>query len=129
MNLDHFAGGPYTRGETCALPAHYPELQAVCDALGHAAQTEMAEAIERGDNQARELAYGKWLGIRGILRAVEARTDEWTPREQEMLERINWTSEQFRFPGLEAFDVELTEPGADLGVPDSCISAHPPRAR
>ena len=53
----------------CSLPTHYPELQALCDALGHAAQLEMAEAIERGDDVSRERAYGKWLGARGILRA------------------------------------------------------------
>jgi len=111
--LEHFAGGPYTRGDSCALPAHYAELQALCDALGHAAQTEMAEAITRGDGQARELAYGKWLGVRGILRAIEARSDEWTPREREMLHRINWRTEQFRFPGIESFDVEHTQPGID----------------
>jgi len=28
-----------------------------------------------------------------------------------MLERIDWEREQFRFPGIEAFDVPLTEPG------------------
>jgi hypothetical protein len=94
------------------LGGHYAELQALCDALGHAAQQEMAEAIERGDDAGRELAYGKWLGVRGILRAIEARTDEWTPAEWQMLERIDWSAPRFRFPGLEAFDVELTEPGA-----------------
>jgi hypothetical protein len=113
MNLERFAGGPYTRGERCALPAHYAELQALCDALGHAAQTEMVDAIQLSNDRARELAYGKWLGVRGILRAIEARSDEWTPREQEMLARINWSAEQFRFPGLESFDVELSEPGID----------------
>jgi hypothetical protein len=111
MNLEHFAGGPYARGDGCMLPAHYAELQALCDALGHAAQAEMAEAIERGDAEGRELAYGKWLGVRGILRAVEARADEWTRREQDMLARIDWSHEQFRFPGIDAFAVELTEPG------------------
>jgi hypothetical protein len=111
MNLERFNGGAFTRGPTCALPAHYAEVQALCDALGHAAQMEMAEAIQRGDGEGRELAYGKWLGIRGILRAIEARSDEWTPREQEMLARINWSTEQFRFPGIEAFNVELSEPG------------------
>ena len=110
--LSRFSGGPYARGESCALPAHYGELQALCDALGHAAQLEMAEAIEHGDEVARERAYGKWLGVRGILRAVEARPDEWTAREWQMLERIDWQLEQFRFPGIDAFDVELTEPGA-----------------
>jgi hypothetical protein len=112
VSLDRFAGGPYTRGSGCALPAHYAELQALCDALGHAAQTEMAEAIERADPEGRELAFGKWLGIRGILRAIEARSDEWTPHERDMLARIDWSREQFRFPGIEAFDVQLTEPGA-----------------
>jgi hypothetical protein len=29
-----------------------------------------------------------------------------------MLERIDWSTPQFRFPGIEAFDVEMTEPGA-----------------
>ena len=86
-------------------------MQALCDALAHAAQVEMAEAIQRGDAIARERAYGKWLGVRGILRAVEARPDEWTPDEWQMLERIDWQREQFRFPGIEAFDVSVREPG------------------
>jgi hypothetical protein len=94
------------------LGPHYLELQALCDALGHAAQQEMAEAIECGDEVARERAYGKWLGLRGILRAVEARTDEWTPAEWQMLQRIDWSTPQFKFPGIEAFDVETSEPGA-----------------
>lgn len=106
-----FGGGPYARGGACALPAHYAELQALCDALGHAAQHEMAEAIDQGDDLARERAYGKWLGLRGILRAIEARSDEWTASEWHMLERIDWDREQFRFPGVEAFEVPLTEPG------------------
>ena len=110
--MTKFGGGPYTRGEQCALPAHYPELQALCDALGHAAQLEMADAVEHGDECGRERAYGKWLGVRGILRAIEARTDEWTPLEWQMLESIDWELGQFRFPGIEAFDVALTEPGA-----------------
>jgi histidinol-phosphate/aromatic aminotransferase/cobyric acid decarboxylase-like protein len=59
-----FGGGPYTRGIDCALPAHYSELQALCDALGHAAQQEMANAIALGDEIGRERAYGKWLGVR-----------------------------------------------------------------
>lgn len=110
---EKFGGGPYARGADCALPAHYAELQALCDALGHAAQAEMAEAIDRGDEPGRERAYGKWLGLRAILRAIEARVDEWTPLEWQMLERIDWRHEQFRFPGIEAFDVALTEPGQD----------------
>jgi hypothetical protein len=110
--LSRFRGGPYARGADCALPAHYAELQALCDALGHAAHLEMAEAIERSDEVARERAYGKWLGVRGILRAIEARPDEWTPTERHMLERIDWDLEQFRFPGIDAFDVPLTEPGS-----------------
>jgi len=80
--------------------------------LGHAAQLEMAEAIERGDDVARERAYGKWLGARGILRAVEGRSDEWTELEHRMLEHVDWSRPQFRFPGLDAFDVALTEPGS-----------------
>src|SRR3954471_11848031 len=94
---EQFGGGPYLRGADCALPAHYLELQALCDALGHAAQQEMADAIECGDAQARERAYGKWLGVRGILRAIEARSDEWTDLEAEMLERIDWALPRFRF--------------------------------
>ena len=94
-----------------SLANQYADLQALCDALGHAAQQEMAEAIERGDEMARERAYGKWLGVRGILRAVEERIDEWTPTELRMLERIDWDQKQFKFPGIEAFDVALTEPG------------------
>jgi hypothetical protein len=112
--LDQFGHGPYTRGADCALPAHYLELQALCDALGHAAQHEMADAIERGDELGRERAYGKWLGLRGILRAIEARPDEWTHTELEMLERIDWAQPRFRFPGVEAFDdVAVSKPGAN----------------
>jgi hypothetical protein len=99
------------RGSDCALADHYSQIQAICDALGHAAQLEMAEAISSGDELARERAYGKWLGVRGILRAVEQRSDEWTPCEATMIERIDWLAERFSFPGREAFDVELTEPG------------------
>ena len=109
--IHKFGGGPYVRGPACGLPAHYAELQALCDALGHAAQQEMATAIQRGDDVGRERAYGKWLGVRGILRAIEARSDEWTAQEWQMLERIDWEREQFRFPGIDAFDVALTEPG------------------
>ena len=105
------SGQAFSRGPACGLPAHYSELQALCDALGHAAQQEMAHAIEVSDEVARERAYGKWLGVRGILRAIEARADEWTPIKWQMLERIDWAEERFRFPGLEAFDVPLTEPG------------------
>src|SRR5436309_13910039 len=101
---EKFGGGPAQRAAGCALPAHYPELQALCDALGHAAQQEMAEAIERGDDLGRERAYGKWLGLRGILRAVEARPDEWSPAEVHMLELIDWQQSRFRFPGLEVFE-------------------------
>jgi len=110
--LENYRGHGYVRGDGCQLPAHYLELQALCDALGHAAQLEMAEAIERGDIPARELAYGKWLALKGILRAAEGRTDEWSETEREMLARIDWQREQFRFPGIEAFEVPLTEPGA-----------------
>src|SRR5437868_12037459 len=109
---DKFGRNGLERAPDCGLTAHYRELQALCDALGHAAQLEMAEAIGRGDEAARERAYGKWLGVRGILRAVEARGDEWTPFELHMLERIDWEHEQFRFPGIEAFDVAVSEPGA-----------------
>src|SRR5437762_6500218 len=110
---DKFGGGTWERGPACGLPAHYLEIQALCDALGDAAQQEMAEAIERGDAVSRERAYGKWLGVRGILRAIEARADEWTALEWSMLERIDWTHNQFRFPGIEAFeDVAVSEPGA-----------------
>ncbi len=108
---DKFGRNGAQRAPECALQAHYAELQALCDALGHAAQQEMAEAIERKDEVARERAYGKWLGVRGILRAVEARTDEWTPVEWLMLERIDWEHDQFRFPHIEVFDVALSEPG------------------
>jgi len=109
--VGQYGVGPYTRGPDCRLPAHYAELQALCDALGHAAQAEMADAIRRSDPLGRERAYGKWLGLRGILRAIEARTDEWTPTEVEMLERIDWQRERFVFPGSEAFDVARSEPG------------------
>ncbi len=110
--LERFRRTGLVRGANCGLPAHYRELQALCDALGHAAQCEMAYAIQMGDTLARERAYGKWLGARGLLRAVEARLDEWTPTEREMLDRIDWSREQFRFPGIERFDVEVAEPGS-----------------
>ena len=110
--FENYRGQGYARGEGCRLPAHYTELQAICDALSFAAQQEMAEAIERDDLVGRERAYGKWLGLRGILRAIEARQDEWTPAEWTMLARIDWNREQFRFPGIEAFDVPSSEPGA-----------------
>lgn len=106
-----YRGDGYVRAAACRLPAHYREMQAICDALGYAAQQEMADAIERGDAVARERAYGKWLALRGMLRAVEARGDEWTPAERAMLERIDWAREQFRFPGIERFDVAPGEPG------------------
>jgi hypothetical protein len=108
---DKFGGGPHARGPACVLSAHYAELQALCDALGHAAQLEMAQAIDAADALARERAYGKWLGLRGILRAIEARPDEWTPAEWHMLERIDWDRERFVFPGSELFDVVAVAPG------------------
>ena len=110
--FENYRGQGYVRGPGCRMPAHYTELQALCDALGYAAQLEMAAAIERGEELGRERAYGKWLALRGILRAIEARQDEWTPDERAMLERIDWSREQFRFPGIEAFDVRASEPGA-----------------
>ena len=114
--LERFRLTGMIRGAECGLPAHYRELQALCDALGHAAQREMADAIEAGDAMARERAYGKWLGARGLLRAVEARLDEWTPTERAMLDRIDWSLEQFRFPGIERFDVEVGEPGSSASA-------------
>ena len=64
--VEQLRRGPYERSAECTLPGHYPELQALCDALGHAAQREIAEAIDRGHAQGRERAYGKWLGVRGF---------------------------------------------------------------
>jgi hypothetical protein len=111
--LANYRGQGYVRGEGCLLPAHYPELQALCDALGYAAQQEMAEAVECGDEVGRERAYGKWLGLRGILRAIEGRIDEWTPGERTMLGLIDWSKPQFRFPGIEAFDGADSQPSND----------------
>ena len=107
------------------LAAHYRELQALCDALGHAAQLEMDAAIARQDDLGRELAYGKWLGARGILRALEGRADEWTPDERAMLERIDWSVPAFRFPGREAFDGPTGEPGSGppVGPIDDLVRA------
>ena len=109
-----YGGRGYRRGEGCALAAHYGELQALCDALSHAAQVEMGEAIERGDSLGRERAYGKWLAWRGMLRAVEGREDEWTEGERAMLERIDWDRERFLFPGVERFGPPLP----DSSVPE-----------
>jgi hypothetical protein len=113
----------FALGEGCGLPAHYRELQALCDALGHAAQLEMAAAIEEGDPLARERAYGKWLGSRGVLRAIEARLDEWTLSERSMLERIDWSRPQFRFPGIEAFEQVVPRAGSPHAQEDG---ADPP---
>ncbi|HLG72318.1 MAG TPA: hypothetical protein VK009_18015 [Chloroflexota bacterium] len=110
--LENYRGHGYVRGDGCQLPAHYAEMQALCDALSFAAQLEMTEAIRREDALGRERAYGKWLALRGVLRALEGRVDEWTSVEKDMLALIDWDREQFRFPGIAAFDVELTEPGA-----------------
>ncbi len=63
--FEAFGSRSFSRGADCGVPAHYSEMQAGCDALGHAAQQEMAAANERGDEFARERAYGKRLGIRG----------------------------------------------------------------
>lgn len=111
---ENYRGQGYVRAADCRLQAHYLEIQALCDALGHAAQIEMAGAIRDEDTVARERAYGKWLALRGILRAIEGRQDEWLPVEREMLARIDWTRPQFRFPGIEDFDVARTEPGSDV---------------
>ncbi len=109
--LENYRGHGYVRADGCRLPAHYLELQALCDALSYAAQLEMGEAIRRNDVAARERAYGKWLGLRGILRAIEGRVDEWTPAEGDMLARIDWQREQFRFPGIDSFEGPPSEPG------------------
>lgn len=111
--LERYRGRGFVRGDGCALPAHYSELQAICDALSFAAQREMAEAIEREDGEARERAYGKWLAYRSMLRVIEAREDEWTAEERAMLGRIDWTRERFLFPGYERFEVAPSAPGAD----------------
>jgi hypothetical protein len=102
--FENYRGHGYVRAAECSLPAHYREIQALCDALGYAAQQEMSEAIERGDALVRERAYGKWLALRGILRAVEVRQDEWSALELSMLERIDWSRETFKFPGIEQFE-------------------------
>lgn len=109
-----YRGEGYVRREGCVLAAHYKEIQAICDALGYAAQAEMAAAIDHDDAVGRERAYGKWLALRGVLRAVEGRSDEWTADEKAMLDRIDWSAELFRFPGIEAFDVAPAEPGDRL---------------
>ena len=48
----------------------------MCDDLSLAARIEMTDALKRDHEPARERAYDKWLALRGILRAVEGRTDE-----------------------------------------------------
>jgi hypothetical protein len=63
------------------------------------------------DQHIRGGPYARGPDVRGILRAVEARPDEWMPEEWQMLERIDWEREQFRFPGIDAFDVSVREPG------------------
>ncbi len=121
--FENYRGHGFVRAENCRLPAHYPEIQAICDALGYAAQQEMAAAIESGDEIGRAHAYGKWLALRGILRAIEGRLDEWLPEELDMLRRIDWSRPQFRFPGIEEFDVPPSAPGTrpdpEFAVPDT----------
>lgn len=112
--FENYRGTGYVRGPECRLPAHYLEIQAICDALGYAAHMELAEAIAADDDLGRERANGKWLALRGILRAVEARLDEWTPAEWAMLARIDWSRPQFRFPGIESYEVPTTEPGTPI---------------
>ena len=86
--------------------------------------------IARRDDGGRELAYGKWLGVRGILRALERRFDEWTAAERAMLDRIDWSVPTFRFPGREAFDVPSTEPGsAPVRAVEELIGAEVERGR
>lgn len=90
---------------------HDSEYLAQASVAAVAAQQEMAAAIERQDALGRERAIGTWLALRGIMRAVEGRLDEWSVPERAMLERIDWRREQFRFPGIDAFAGPTVEPG------------------
>lgn len=132
-----FRGEGHERQPGCPLQGHYPQWQAMSDAMQWAAQLEMAAAVETYEdlrrriagrkvigtrfaqeiadaNHAVGVAYGKWLGAKGFLRLAEGSTYDLTPTEQAMLARINWETETFEFPGKEAFAGEQHLPGEGL---------------
>ena len=90
----------FSRGAACGLPAHYAELQALCDALGHAAQLEMAQRRRAGRHGRSRAGVRQVARRRGILRAIEARADEWTPVEWRMLERIDGSTNASASPAV-----------------------------
>lgn len=94
----NYRGEGTVRGEGCPLEAHYTQLQAIIDALGHAAQLHMSDAIEAEDiwrwlaerargysnpirsdclaaavecASIREQHYGAWIALGKVLRVVE----------------------------------------------------------
>lgn len=103
MPQETYRGEGHQRAPECTLEAHFRQIQAITDALMFAAQLEMTQAIEAGDDAARERAYGKWIGVKGVSRAAEMATYDFTPTELEMWKLIDWENETFNFPGKEAF--------------------------
>lgn len=87
----------------CTLKAHYAQVQAVCDALGFAAQQLQAHGVEVGNDSMINYWYGVFQGYRGLLRALEGNTGELEQVEQDMLARIDWDAEvpHFVVPGFE----------------------------
>lgn len=115
----------------CTLQAHYIQVQAMCDALGFAAQQAQARELElqqsaqiaagdgsaTGDSEAivdylrladkhgrkAEYWYGVFQGLRGLLRAIEGNIFELEQLERDMLGRVRWDLDPPRFmiPGFE----------------------------
>lgn len=142
-----YRGEGYTLMPGCHMRAHYDQIQALGDALGFAAQEQQADEIHKSEIHERraghllsqfdqrdayqaahaaqealkraDYAYGMFQGYRTLLRALEGNTGELTPREQELLQCIDWDAERphFRVPGFE--HVRLADqvlPGSENGT-------------
>jgi hypothetical protein len=126
----------YTLMPGCHMRAHYDQIQALCDALGFAAQEQQGAEVQKVEQHQRragklladfdqrdaytaaraaheaekraEYQYGLFQGYRGLLRALEGNTGELTPREQELMQRIDWDAERphFRVPGFDHVRIE-----------------------
>lgn len=131
-----YRGEGYVRMPGCDMRAHYAQLQAMCDALGYAAQKLQSESAERTERAYRQAGmrlarlqqrdayaaadeaishrlkanywYGVFQGLRGLLRALEGNTGELHEYEKEMLLRINWDADppHFTVPGFEHVKLE-----------------------
>lgn len=119
----------------CTMQAHYAQIQAMCDAMGFAAQRQQAGFIEKYTNIMAAAADGTWAklgftdskqclvaavradqlshywygvfqGYRGLLRALEGNVGELHAVEREMLDRIDWDTPHFVVPGFEHVKLE-----------------------